>query len=139
MKVLGDPLPIDTDTWVLVGVLEEKTRMLPPQAGFARVMGAPMMVGMGVVSQEYERDDFDYLEFVAKYNAAYEGPEKFGGCSGGGLWHMPLAIEHGQTVVKDCVLSGVAFWQSQVVDDERKIRCHGRKSIYQRVINALSL
>ena len=138
-RVLDDPLPINTDTWVLSGVAGEWTKDVAPEAGFAKVKGFRAIMGLGVVSKEYEQGDFDYLEFVAKYSAAYEGPNQFGGFSGGGLWHVPLDEECGQIAVKDHVLSGVAFWQSPIVDDERTIRCHGRKSIYQRAIDTLYL
>ena len=139
MKVLNSPLPFETCTWVLSGVPAEWTKDVTPEAGFAAVKGFHLTTGFGVVSKECERNDFDYLEFVAKYSAAYEGPNQFGGYSGGGLWHVPLDKERGQIIAKDRILSGVAFWQSPIVGDERTIRCHGRKSIYQRVIGALSL
>ena len=136
--VLDNPLPIDTDTWVLLGAPEEWTKDGLSEAGFSTVKEFRGITGVGVVSKEYEQCDFDYLEFIAKYSAAYEGPQRFGGCSGGALWHVPLANEHGQIVAKDRVLSGVAFWQSPIVGKERTIRCHGRKSIYQRVVDILS-
>ena len=97
------------------------------------------MIGVGVVNKEYEQGGFDYLEFPAIYNADYEGPDSFAGCSGGGLWHiLPGQTERGQRVVRDYVLSGVAFWEYPRVDNKRIVKCHGRRSIYQRVIETLS-
>ena len=32
-------------------------------------------------------------------------------------------------------LEGVAFWESDVVDDGRIVRCHGRRSIYEATLN----
>lgn len=140
-RVVENPWPIDSGIWALVGVPAEWTEDAGPEAGFARVMKGRGLIGLVGVNKEYERGGFDYLECVANYNAAYEGPSGFGGCSGGGLWHMRRGTkERGQIVIKgkDTLLSGVAFYQSDCVDDKRIIRCHGRRSIYQRVIDALS-
>ena len=56
------------------------------------------------------------------YNTGYEGPNRFGGCSGGGLWHMHFEeTEHGKIVTKESILSGVVFWQSRrTADDTRR-------------------
>ena len=89
-----------------------------------------MTLGLGIVSKEYLKDGFDYLEFAVDSGTKhYEGPTSFKGFSGGGLWHI-LAD-------KNPVLSGVAFWQSPLDGDKRIVKCHGRKSIYQRVIDAV--
>ena len=138
-RVLENPWPIDNGKWALVGAPEEWTEAAGPEAGFARVMKGRGLIGLVGVNKEYERSGFDYLECVANYNAAYEGPSGFGGCSGGGLWHMRWSrTERGGIVIEEALLSGVAFWQCAIVDGKRTIRCHGRKSIYQRVIDALS-
>ena len=90
---------------------------------------------MGCVTREYTQDGFDYLEFLAHYNAGYEGPDRFGGCSGGGLWHIFFEREAtGEIIVKEKILSGVIFHQSKLKDDKRIVTCHGRKSVYQQVV-----
>ena len=138
-RVLENPWPIDNGKWALVGAPEEWTETAGPEAGFARVMKGRGLIGLAGVNKEYERGEFDYLECVANYNAAYEGPNRFGGCSGGGLWHMDLVkTASGQVIIEEALLSGVPFWQSAIVDGKRTIRCHGRKSVYRRVIDALS-
>ena len=138
-RVMGNPWAIDTGIWVLVGAPEEWTEDAGPEAGFAAVKGHRGMMGVGGVNKEYERGGFDYLELPAIHHAGYEGPDSFEACSGGGLWHMQLdKTEDGQRV-KEYLLSGVAFYQSKLVDDKRIVKCHGRKSIYQRVIEAVRL
>ena len=136
---MGNPWPSNTGIWALVGAPAEWTEDATPEAGFSMVKKQPGMIGVGVVTKEYEQGGFDYLEFPAIYNADYEGPGSFAGCSGGGLWHMLSSkTEHGQRVIKDSVLSGVAFWECGRVDNKRIVICHGRRSIYQRSIDALS-
>ena len=138
-KVVENLWPIAGGLWALVGAPGEWTEDAGPEAGFARVKKCRGIMGVGGVNKEYERGGFDYLEFVANYSGGYEGPSGFGGCSGGGLWHMRWSrTEHSGIVIEEALLSGVAFYQSDCVDDKRIIRCHGRRSIYQRVIDAMS-
>ena len=139
-RVMENPRSIDSGIWVLMGAPEEWIEQASPDARFERVQEQRGLMGIAGVNKEYARGGFDYLECVANYNAAYEGPNRFGGCSGGGLWHIHLSKkEHGQIVIKGRpILSGVPFWQSAIVDCKRTIRCHGRKSVYRRVIDALS-
>ena len=138
-SVLDNPCSIDTGLWALVGAPAEWTVDAVPEAGFETVKEQPGMIGLGGVAKECENGGFDYLEFQVIYNAGYRGPDSFGGCSGGGLWQILLGnTERGQKVVKDAVLSGVAFWESGRVDNKKMVKCHGRRSIYQRVIGTLS-
>ena len=138
-RVMENPWSIDTGIWALVGAPAEWTADAAPEAGFARVKEQPGMIGLGVVNKEYEQRGFDYLEFPVIYNASYESPNSFAGCSGGGLWHMQSSkTERGQRVITDSVLSGVAFWEYQRIDNKRIVKCHGRRSIYQQVADALS-
>ena len=90
---------------------------------------------MGLAENERTLGDFDYLDFPAEYDENYEGPESFGGYSGGSLWHILANWKDDKIIVKDCILSGVAFWQSELIDSQRIIKCHGRKSIYQNLID----
>ena len=127
-SVMENPWPIDSSLWALVGVPEEWTEDAAPEAGFARVKNYHGLIGVGGVHKEYERDGFDYLELAANYNADYEGPKNFEGCSGGGLWHMLLGrTEQDQIIIKDTLLSGVAFYQCAIGAGKRTIRCHGKK------------
>ena len=136
--VLEHPCPIDTGKWVLVGTPAEWTATAEPEPSFDPLKKQPVVVGLGIVNNEYEQDNFDYLEFSLDFNGHYEGPTSFGGFSGGGLWHICLEKnETGKIVIQDPILSGVAFYQSPPKDANPIIRCHGRKSIYQHVIGTL--
>ena len=137
-KVLEDPCPIEDELWTLVGAPDKLTVTAEPEAGFETVKGQPVLIGLGIVNKEYERDNFDYLEFSLNFNAGYAGPTWFGGCSGGSLWHLRLEQnESGKAVIHDPILSGVVFYQSDPKDDNPIIRCHGRKSIYQKLLEAI--
>jgi hypothetical protein len=59
--------------------------------------------------------------------------------SGGGLWQVLLRkSQEGKLEVSDYILSGVAFYQSPLMEGSRSIRCHGRQSIYKNVIDFVS-
>ena len=58
----------------------------------------------------------------------------FGGVSGGGLWQVIIAKnEAGKVILKELILSGVAFYQTQNINNRRVIVCHGRRSVYKKV------
>jgi hypothetical protein len=131
------PRPIDMGGWFLAGMIGERTSDLDPERGFARVKAFRGFTGAGVVVAEHERAGFDYLEFQAKYDAAYEGPESFGGVSGGGLWQAVFELHNETLSLVEVLLSGVAFFQSAIADDIRTIFCHGRQSVYELVAREL--
>ena len=94
----------------------------------------------GKVTRPCSQDNFDYLFLEALYNELYEGPGSYGGFSGGGLWQLLLTASGNKLEVNDRLLSGVAFYQSEKKCDDagrvaREIKCHGRKSIYEAMID----
>jgi hypothetical protein len=136
-QMLSAPRAIDMGGWFLSGMVDEQTSDLSPEGGFARVKAFRGFTGAGVVAAERQRAKFDYLEFEAKYNAAYQGPNSFGGVSGGGLWQVVFEERDGCVNIVDALLAGVAFFQSEIVGDIRTIFCHGRRSIYEHVVQSL--
>ena len=138
-RVLGNPCPVETGVWVVVGTPEEWTAPGEPQAGFDPVKEQRVLIGSGIVNNEYERDGFDYMDFSLKFDACYEGPTRFGGCSGGGLWHIRLQKNESGRIVIDPILSGVVFYQSDPQRTNPIIRCNGRKSIYQNAHGTMTL
>jgi hypothetical protein len=76
---------------------------------------------------------YDYLEFVAKYSEETITPESFGGVSGGGVWRQLVTQTEDVVETKGPPLFlGVPFLQDYR-DDTIIIRCHGPKSVYERV------
>lgn len=136
-RMLSAPPLIGAGGWFLVGIAAEWTSDLPPERGFTRVKAFRGLCGAGVVTSEHEAGDYDYLHFEAKYDGLYEGPESYQGFSGGGLWQIQLKERDGKLELSDVLLSGVAFYQSEVVSDIRTIYCHGRRSVYDHVWNAM--
>ncbi len=138
-RVLSEIPAIDNGFWCLCGCAHEWTDDAAPEHDFKRVKNFRGLCGAGIVKEEYQKDGYDFLEFEANYDDAYEGPQSFEGFSGGGLWQILIEKpENGDLQVKECILSGVAFWQSDIADDLRTIKCHGRRSIYEIVVYAVA-
>ena len=134
----SDFLPIDQGFWLLCGMAHEWTNDTKPERGYEKVKIFSGICGLGIVSSERRIDEFDYLDFETKYEGAYEGPESYGGFSGGGLWQINVAkTQNGELVIKDKVLSGVIFYQSPLEENCRTIVCHGRMSVYGPAAEAI--
>ena len=130
--VLTEPRPIDEGVWVLVGAPAEWTAMGEPHPGFTLIKEQRVLIGATDVLGASERDGFDYIDILANSNA---GPTSFGGCSGGGLWQVRFVkTASGEIDVDAPILSGVAFYQNG--SPPHTITCHGRRSVYQKVIQA---
>jgi hypothetical protein len=85
------------------------------------------------VQQVHQRDGYDYFDLGA--NLQLPGvPLSFGGVSGGGLWEIKRSMTKSGAISWDGkrYFRGVAFWQSEVSDSHRMIRCHGPKSIFEK-------
>ena len=83
---------------------------------------------------------FDYLQMdVIAGRDSF--PERYNGVSGGGVWHIPFAMnpEIGKSSMcyQRLELVGVAFHQSELIEESRIITCHGPRSIYERLVEQM--
>ncbi len=132
------PSAVDSGNWILSGAAGEWTKDLPPEQNYSRVKRFEGFVGMGIVKAAYTIGDFDFLDFEVKRGNGYEGPKSFGGFSGGGLWEVLISKTDEGFEVRDKLLSGVVFYQSNIEKDGSQIiKCNGRRSIYKHVIETL--
>lgn len=91
-----------------------------------------------------EIDGYDYFDYPTSPLARQMTPSlprNWDGMSGSGLWQIPLRENGGNIEVENIeydapLLSGIVFRQRKV-DGEMWIRCHGRKSVYQRSLDEL--
>ena len=75
-----------------------------------------------------EREGFDYLDY--EMDLSYpEVPSNFGGVSGGGVWRVFLYSSQDGEIDWKISFHGTAYYQLQIVDNHRTIRCHGPKSL----------
>jgi hypothetical protein len=93
----------------------------------------------GTIESSPTRDDFDYHEIRASLAGQNADDTFMKGVSGGGLWYANLGKhEDGSFILTERPrLEGVAFYRTNQDGDYVRIRCHGRRSIYQHALTAL--
>jgi hypothetical protein len=99
----------------------------------SHILESTHFFGRAQVIEEFSWNSFDYLKLVML--AGHSGfPRDYGGVSGGGVWHVPFAIDPevgtSSLRIERPELIGVAFCQSDLVNDSRSIFAHGIKSVY---------
>jgi hypothetical protein len=133
------PLDVKTGFWLTCGFPGEweQTRPTDRYEGVIKSYGA--LCGSSGVSNEYSTGEYDYLEIKVDCSAAnLEMPSSFGGLSGAGIWQIPLVKNDlGVITPDDFILSGVAFYQTGMLNEWRSLRCHGRRTVYNTVPNYL--
>jgi hypothetical protein len=120
------------------GMIAEWTSPLPDQSVFARAKSFGALYGVGCVIREHNAGGYDLLDFEVTYGPDTDSPERYGGMSGGALWRVYISeTNDGQQSVADKRIFGVAFFESDKVGQKRIITCHGPKSVYGNLIDAI--
>jgi hypothetical protein len=116
--IAGGPAEMDSETG---------KRMTPEH-----VLMRSLFFGRAQVVNEWRTGGYDFLE-VAMFSGQHGFPSDYGGVSGGGIWHIPLAMDpdKGRASLHylNPELIGVAFYQSPPVDGARTIRAHGHRAL----------
>lgn len=120
------------------GTVAEWTTDLPAERGFHRVKVFRSLYGVGNVVSEHGSNAFDILEFEVSYDSECESPISYQGVSGGALWRAYCHDgDDGQLSLSSKLVFGVAFHQSPIFENKRIITCHGPRSIYGPLIEAI--
>jgi len=129
---IQNPRLIDTGAWVLCGAPEVTVKSEGPKRGYRKALAFEHFACEGLLINEMTRDAFDYVEMPIDHSLYTKTPPTFKGMSGGGLWQLLIEQNSaGEVRVKSFVLSGVIFYQTELIDNKRSVRCHFRKSLYQ--------
>lgn len=118
--------------WAIAGLPQSMKQEEQPEGSFDCVVGLPLQVYFGGIEQRFEADGFDYIELMANYESKDPMPGSFVGISGGGLWEIPMSIDRKDLkAIKfdEPVLSGLQFRQTPLEGNNRRLRCHGCKSV----------
>ena len=129
---------IGNAAWVIVGFPEESIKQIGNN--FVFEMRASFCPAERPAGPLYMHSQFDYVDL--KIDTRVRGAlGTHVGMSGSGLWRVRIIRNpdgHLTWLPKELSLEGVAFWQEQIVDGHRIIRCHGRKSLYGEGLAAIS-
>jgi hypothetical protein len=78
------------------------------------------------------RGEFDYIKIPVYYNIESTMPNSFGGMSGGGIWQIEVTEDQPSVMTYgELLLSGVVFYEDDLVNDCRNVIGHGRHSVYE--------
>lgn len=127
------PPKIEKGLWVVMGMVEEFSDVDARSAEMTVGAHVQCRAFFSLIQETHDRQGFDYLDVSAKLELP-DVPSSFGGVSGGGLWQVDLSTARpGGPPSWDGKrhFRGVAFWQSDVSDARRAIRCHGPQSIFK--------
>ncbi|MGD0662225.1 MAG: hypothetical protein ABSD38_29570 [Syntrophorhabdales bacterium] len=135
-EYIGRPGTFDTERYIylLCGTPDLLKADLPSERHYVGVRQYTQLCLSVSVGSPFTVGDFNYYDAEVDYGERRRLPESFGGVSGGGLWVVPLtentedALEAGRPM-----LYGVAFYQTAIESDLRKIRCHGPSGIFRQV------
>ena len=131
-RMLENPPDDREGIWFVQGFVDEMTVLDPAPSGrFERVKAFCQFGTVGGVEGYVSNGDHDYYTFPLKEPASAGIPDNYGGCSGGGLWHVLLTERKGgELAVDQTLLQGLAYYQQVPHEGSPAIRCHGPRSIY---------
>ncbi len=119
-------------------MIAEWTTDLPPEERGTREKGFHTLFGVGMVVGKRESNGFDLFDFEVTYEPGSVSPDSFEGMSGGALWRVYCTKDDdGQPSVAEKKVFGVAFHQSDISNQKRIITCHGPRSVYGPLIDAV--
>jgi len=126
----------DTGYLVFFGHPGSEVEVVGPAGQFNQVDLLHGYSFMGGADKYFEDQGLDYI--VAK---TPEGiPEGgFGGCSGGGMWKVPLKIDRctRKPTYEGTIFAGVSFWEHKEKGEVVAVRGHGPKTIYSNMLEKL--
>jgi hypothetical protein len=135
-SMLGDQRDTAHQLYALSGFPDELTSQRGPQGGYYEVKEFRGLSYFSFIESESAAVGFDYVNLAVGYGGGpKDPPHSFEGFSGGGVRHVDLvgnALE--QIEIRNCLLTGVAFYQHKLVNNQRLIRCHWRRSIYEQLV-----
>lgn len=132
-KFFADPSRPDFGLWGVTGMVEGLSSVRQRLEQGTIQVEVHECSFFGGIDGTHDRDGYDYLDVGVDMGLAAV-PPSFGGVSGGALWRIVLSKNKTGQILwggkKD--FHGVAFWQSATREGRRVIRCHGRKSLFEK-------
>ncbi|MCP4685942.1 MAG: hypothetical protein GY867_10935 [bacterium] len=130
----------DLCLWMAFGCPDSYKSTEPGDTHFEKKFVPNALAAMSRKPSFQCRGEFDYVDLPVNYRDN-DLPETFGGMSGGGLWLVPLErdIDSPNHIhVRYPTLMGVVFYQSAPENGSRILRCHGARSIYDKMADLIA-
>ena len=126
----GERPQYESGLWAVLGAPGEQSEFGEKEAVLRISLFA------SVVASAQIRDGFDYVDLSYFHEDRPDLPRSYGGISGSGLWRLPISKAESGAIAwnGEVQLEGVAFYQKPASAVEGVIRCHGRMSLYDRVL-----
>lgn len=129
-RMLSKAPSMDSGWWLICGTPEAGTREETSIGRYSRVLALEHFACEGVIGAPVYMNGLDFVDMEIDFSIYMNSPHNFKGMSGGGLWQVLFREKLGQLEVASYVLSGVVFYQSELVDGKRSIRSHFRETLY---------
>lgn len=126
--------PADTLMTAVVGVVGEWTENLRHKS-FESIKRFTLLAAGGRIASKREHNGHDLLDFERVLPKDQLVPSSYGGVSGGGLWRVYVC--QSEQIIETRLL-GFAFYQSPLSEGSRLITCHGPRSVYGHLIDAMT-
>jgi hypothetical protein len=130
----------DDGVWIKIGIPHESLMVQQESEDTVQISSKLVSYfGSATSDRRYESEGFDFVNMEAYYNGNDTLPDSFAGVSGGGLWKIEI---HGDSIGSNLthrnpIFCGVPFYQEEIIDGMRIVRCHYARSIYERARNTL--
>lgn len=132
--------PKNATVCFFAGAPAEQATSSGDRAAGTHILTLAHLFGRLQLTDSYERDGFEYLVFIC-FAGIHGFPETFGGVSGGGVWHVPFAMnpDKGPDSITNlrAELLGFAIQQRELVDQSRQLVVQGYKGVHQKLIARL--
>lgn len=130
----------DDGVWVKIGIPYEWLTV-QQESEVQTNINSKMIGFFGFATSEcrYESGDFDFVDMVVHYGGRDQLPSTFEGLSGGGLWKVKVRCNSARDNwnYDNPIFCGVPFYQGEVIDGKRIVRCHYARSIYEKARKVL--
>ncbi len=130
----------EKDPMVISGFCHEGHTTEIDKDGFSLVKGFKGFAGFTGIENRREHANYDLCDVGVDYSLDDGLPKSFGGYSGGGLWHIVLTKDEitGKLDHRSPMFAGVIFYQEQISDTRKILRCHLTNSVYRHAIDAIA-
>lgn len=136
-EYLEGKLPDGSPVMALVGMIDERTKDLPPERQGERRKGFEALFTDGDIVSCRIRDHHELMDFVPRNYPDFKLPGSFEGTSGGAIWQLFLKMVDGEAKVVAKRYWGIPFYQRRRIGKSAVLICHGPDGIYKAMFDKI--